>query len=546
MHRRAPALLVLLALAGVASAAGGSAGERPAAGRAAVQAPVPSAFFISGRGWGHGVGLSQWGAYGFAQRGVGYRRILGHYYRGTALGSAPISRVRVLLAEGHKSVSVGSNGPIRVRDGAGALHTLAAGSHTFGPGLKLKVAPDAPRKALPGPLLFTGASDALRFGERPYRGQLRIDVVSGGLRVINHVGLEAYLYGVVPREVPFTWPAEALKAQAVVARSYALAVRKAGPFDLYPDVRSQVYGGIEAEKPSTTAATTATAGEVLLYAGKVATTFFFSTSGGRTASVEDAWNGSPIPYLVSVPDPYDTASPHHSWGPFAFTAAKLAKVFNVPGRLLDLQTVVNTSRRVEHVIAIGSGGRVTVPGSDVRRLLGLRSTWFRIGLLTLEAPAAPITYGSSARLVGYSRGSSVVTLEQRVSGGVWEPAARLKAKAGRVTAVVKPLVSTSYRLAASSTLFGQPVEVVVAPLVRFRQVTERTALRGLVRPVLPGAQVELQRLRGSSWRVVGRAEVDAAGNFEVRLELAPGSYRARVTAGRGFAPGVSPVLKVVG
>jgi stage II sporulation protein D len=546
MHRRAPALLVLLALAGVASVAGGGTGERADAARPGAAAQAPSSFFISGRGWGHGVGLSQWGAFGFAQRGVGYRRILGHYYRGTTLGAAPIARVRVLLAEGQRSVSVASSGPIRVRDGAGGLHTLAAGSHSFGAGLKLKVAPDAPRKALPGPLLFTGASDALRYGDRPYRGQLKIDVVAGSLRAINHVGLEAYLYGVVPREVPFGWPAEALKAQAVVARSYALAVRKTGPFDLYPDVRSQVYGGIEAEKPSTTAATTATAGEVLMYAGKVATTFFFSTSGGRTASVEDAWDGSPIPYLVSVPDPYDTASPHHSWGPFAFTAARLAKIFNVPGRLLDLQTVVNTSRRVEHVIAIGSGGRVTVSGSDVRRLLGLRSTWFRIGLLTLEAPSAPITYGSSARLVGYSRGSSVVTLQQRVSGGVWEPAARLKAKAGRVTAVVKPLISTSYRLATSATLFGQPVEVVVAPRVRFRQVTERTALRGLVRPVLAGARVELQRLQGSSWRVVGRAEVDAAGNFEVRLDLTPGSYRARVTPGRGFAPGMSPVLEVVG
>ena len=109
---------------------------------------------------------------------------------------------------------------------------------------------------------------------------------------MNGVGLEPYLWGVVPDEMPDEWPAEALRAQAVVARSYALAVRRSsGPFDLYPDVRSQVYGGVAAEEASTTAAVNATAGRVLLYGGKVATTFFFSTSGGRTASVEDAWRG---------------------------------------------------------------------------------------------------------------------------------------------------------------------------------------------------------------------------------------------------------------
>ena len=106
------------------------------------------------------------------------------------------------------------------------------------------------------------------------------------MRIVNHVGLEAYLFGVVPGEMPFYWLPEALKVQAVAARSYALAVRKTGSdFDLYPDVRSQVYSGISGERAATTAAVQATAGQVVLYRGRIATTYFFSTSGaGRQRS----------------------------------------------------------------------------------------------------------------------------------------------------------------------------------------------------------------------------------------------------------------------
>ena len=172
----------------------------------------------------------------------------------------------------------------------------------------MKVDQAQPPKALPGPLVFLPRRDAARVRRqavpRPAPGQSP----SKSLQLVNSVGLEPYLYGVVPREMPSLWPAEALKAQAVAARSYALAIRKTGAFDLYADTRSQVYGGVAAETPTTNAAVDATAGQVLLYEGKVATTLFFSTSGGRTASIEDVWSrGEAVPYLVSVPDPYDTA-----------------------------------------------------------------------------------------------------------------------------------------------------------------------------------------------------------------------------------------------
>src|SRR5919202_52063 len=280
-------------------------------------------FVVTGHGWGHGVGMSQYGAYGYAQKGVPYSKIVLHYFPGTELGDAPVSKVRVLLTSGVSKLPMGSASDFKVRDATGALHDLTAGSYTLTPALKLKVDGEATARPLPGPLTFQPGAAPVQL-KHLYRGSVQVDVVDGKLRAINVVGLEQYLYGVVPSEMPYTWLPEALKAQAVVARSYALATRRSGAFDLYPDTRSQVYLGIEHEKPSTNAAVDATAGKVVLYDGQVAKTFFFSTSGGRTASAEDVW-GEPVPYLVSVADPYDTISPYHTWGPFAYTGAKLGR-----------------------------------------------------------------------------------------------------------------------------------------------------------------------------------------------------------------------------
>lgn len=508
--------------------------------------PQAATFFVTGRGWGHGVGLSQWGAYGFAQRGAAYDAILAHYYRGTQLGRAPIARVRVLLGEGRKTVTIRSAAPFRVRDGSGKVHQLAAGPYSFGPGLRLKVDPAAEARALPGPLLFSPGAEPLEY-TRPYRGQIQVNAGSNRLQVVNSVGLEPYLHGVVPREVPSTWPAEALKAQAVVARSYALAVRKTGAYDLYADTRSQVYGGITAEKPSTTEAVDATASQVLLYQGRVATTFFFSTSGGRTANAADVWSGGEqLPYLVSVADPYDNASPHHTWGPVLIARGKIAKTFKITGRLVDVRTDLNPSKRVDTLTFVTErGDEYSFEGADVRRRLELRSTWFRVGLLSLDPPKAPVEYGSQLRLAGIVRGSATATLEQR-AGAIWEPAVRLKPGAGGAfRAAVKPLVSTDYRLAVSSKLAGAPVRVAVSPRVRLRQVTERTSLSGFARPLLPGATVAIQRLEGTVWQTVATAVIDESGQFVASIRLTPGSYRARLAPGRGLVVGYSPVLKVV-
>jgi stage II sporulation protein D len=489
--------------------------------------------------------MGQYGAYGYAKHGFGYRSILAHYYPGTTIGAAPVRRVRVLLAQKKAKLTISSTADFTVTDATGEKHHVA-GKTTFDSKLKLKVDEVAKAKALPGPLLFAPGTAPLELG-RPYRGQIQVTVVGNKLQAVNVVGLEAYLQGVVPAEMPHTWAAEALKAQAVAARSYALANLKTGAFDLYPDTRSQVYRGLAGEAPETNAAVQATAGQVVLYAGRPARTYFFSTSGGRTMSAADAW-GTPIPYLVSVPDPYDTLSPYHDWGPYAFTAAKLGKALHAQGRLVDVQVEANGSGRAANVTAIGANGESTATGAAVRKALGLRSTWFSVGVVSLSPPAstAPVVYGGRAKLTGLARAASSVGMESRAATAkTWTIGGRVKPAAdGTFTARVKPTTSTWYRLAVG-TLRTTQVRVAVAPLVRFDLSPSKTSLTGVVRPVLPNALVEIQRLTGTNWSTVAKTRTDAKSDFTATLQLSAGSYRARVKPGHGFVPGTTKPVEVV-
>jgi stage II sporulation protein D len=525
-----------------ASALLGFAAEAVAGAVSQRTALTKPTFVIKGRGWGHGVGLSQYGAYGLARRGIAYDRILAHYYPGTTLGPAPVSKVRVLLADGRKSLTISSESLFRVRDGAGKLHVLAPGSYAFGPGLSIKVKGKPKPKRLEGPLLFSPGVFPLSL-RRPYRGQIQVISEAGKLRAINVVRLEAYLYGVVPSEVPTDWPAEALKAQAVVARSYALSSRKTGAaFDLYPDTRSQVYRGVPEEEQPTTDAVNATAGKVLLYDGQVARTYYHSTSGGRTAAIADAWPGSrPLPYLVSVPDPEDALSPHHQWGPFVFAAKKIAAAVKARGTLLDVKTTPNPSGRVQTVTALTNLGEWTALGTHVRRALGLRSTWFSIGTLALARPEEPAVFGAGFGLSGVARGIDGVTLEERPAGASWR--ALRSVSGSSFTTPVRPQVTTYYRLTAGDARSGV-VRVTVAPYVQLVPAPSGKALWGVVRPLLAGARVEIQRLGGPSWRTVARASVNGKGKFEVAPQLEPGSYRARVAPGRGLVAGTSAVVEL--
>jgi stage II sporulation protein D len=517
----------------------------PAAAHARLDAKAAAGaatFVVTGHGWGHGVGMSQYGAYGYAQKGVGYAKIVLHYFPGTELGQAPVSKVRVLLTSGVATLPIGSASDFRVRDATGAVHDVTAGKYTLTPALKLKVDGATTARALPGPLLFQPGTSPLQL-KHLYRGSVQFDVVSGKLRAINFVGLEQYLYGVVPSEMPFTWAPEALKAQAVVARSYALATRRTGAFDLYPDTRSQVYLGIEHEKPSTTAAVDATAGQVVLYQGEVAKTFFFSTSGGRTASAEDVW-GEAVPYLVSVPDPYDSISPHHTWGPVAYTGAALAKRLKMKGRVVDVQTELNSSGRIKQLTVVGTLGTVEMPGASVRQRLGVQSTWFTVGVLSLTAPTTTVVYGSRAQLTGVARGLSDPVLQQ-LDGTSWKDVGAVKPdNDGTVTVSIKPPVTTRYRL-ATGKVSAPSVRIPVAPLVRFYTPRTPDQLNGYVRPLsLAGARVLIQRQQGPGWITAAQTTVASDGTFLAKLQLTDGVYRARIGSGRGYVAGTTPLLQV--
>ena len=505
-------------------------------------------FVVSGRGWGHGVGMSQYGAYGQALAGRTYDQILAHYYSGTTIGRAGRKEVRVLLAEGRRAVTISSSAPFVAADATGATYRLSKGAITLRAGLELPT--ESGSVAATQPLVLRpGKKAVLALDGRLYRGKLELVPQGEFLRVVNVVALESYLQGVVAGEVPFSWPAEVLKAQAVAARSYALAnLVKGKPFDLYADVRSQVYLGVAGEKASTTQAVTATAGEVVLYGGKVATTYYFSTSGGKTASAADVF-GSNVPYLVSRPDPWDKASPYHRWGPVLLGARTVQSKLGVDARVVDATGAATPSGRMRTLVLETTSGSEQVPASLVRTSLGLRSTWITIGVLRLDRTSGgPVVFGSSARFSGIGRGLGIPTLAASADGASWSSVAAIAPDAaGLVSFDVKPLRTTRYRLEAEGGA-SPALLVQVAPrltLSRPSQV-EPSVLAGTVRPRLPGSVVAIERRKGAAWVTVGDATVDAAGAFRLELDalIPAGSYRARMSATGSFVAGTSPVLEV--
>jgi stage II sporulation protein D len=402
---------------------------------------------IDGRGWGHGVGMSQYGARGYAEAGWGHRRILKHYYRGTELRVVPARPVRVLLAEGKAAVKIGSSKPFKVVDVRGKVRKLK-------PGTQNVVAAKLAR--LRSPLRFVPGAAPLRLGADAYRGTLLVHKRGGKLTIVNRLPLDRYLRGVVPWEMPDDWHPEALRAQAVVARSYALATLKPGTlFDLYADTRSQVYGGVRAEEATTNRAIGSTAGQVLFWSGRVATTFYHSTSGGQTVSIEEAWpRATPVPYLVSVADPHDTLSRHHRWGPFKLTPAEIARKLGVRA-VRDLLVDRGPSGRVTDVkLKVGDAVR-QIESQRFRRALDLRSTWFNVRVLNLDPPLASALANRQVQLQGFVRGLAKVRLERQVNGGAWTTVKRVRTRPdGRFTVTVSALRTMSYRLATRSVAGG--------------------------------------------------------------------------------------------
>jgi stage II sporulation protein D len=526
--RRLPllaALITVLALAG-----------------SAVAAPL---FVVTGRGWGHGVGMSQWGAYALAQSGWNYGQILGYYYPGTSLVTMPSRRVSVLLADNRLSVRIGSTASFKV-----GTKTHAAGSPLVRPTSTGRILVEGFAASFPSPLTFSPSSPSapLRLNGGPYRGVLSVFWRSGRLRIVNRLPLENYVKGVVPRESPSSWPFNALAAQADAARSYALATGgHCGPGLFCADTRDQVYGGVAAETPSTNAAVDATRGQVVSYGGAPAQTFFHSSSGGRTASSADVWGGS-VPYLQSRQD-YDLVpeNPNRYWKKL-YSASQMATRLGT--RLPSDMTVTrNSSGRARSVSISTAAGSTSLPGSTVQSRLGLKSTRFWIGVLSIVPARTRSVCGRSLSLAIIARGVGTPRLQQRPTNGTaWQTLAMTNVGPGRYTATRRPCVSTFYRL-ASTVATGASVRVLVSPAIAFNlsQPADGSALTGTVKPKLTGTPVSILRRRSDgTWATVATAAIDGNGAFRARFRVTSGTYRARVVppSGSGLVTGLTAPLVV--
>ena len=288
--------------------------------------PAPLTWTVTGHGWGHGHGLSQWGALGAAPHGLGLPQILALHYPGT-----PLSRTRgplkVHLTADKKDLLVHAHGLRLLAPGGGRKSSCLA--KVWPRATRWRILPRGQksivRKGVQGQGWLDAGWTAFAGRGRVQRGQPADDAAAaaprlsaeyrGALRsverdTVNVLSLDRYVQGVVPSEVPVSWPADTVRAQAVAARTYAAYERASATtyYDICDTTACQVYGGEDAEEPSSNAAVRATRGRVVIHQGGPAFTQFSSSNGGWSSA------GSQ-PYLVAQPDPYEASSgnPNATW-----------------------------------------------------------------------------------------------------------------------------------------------------------------------------------------------------------------------------------------
>ena len=313
--------------------------------------------------------------------------------------------VRIGIATGAQSGTVESEGILRCTD---------AGGRTLSVGRRAVVELSAGRMLVNGqaaslPLEFKG-SQPIKWNGRPYRGSLSLVPYNSGFSAVNVLDVESYLRGVLKIEVNPAWPMEALKAQAVIARTYAL--RQAGRhgkegFDLCATTHCQAYRGMAAEDPKLDRAIAETRGVVVLYGSQLAHTYYFSDGAGWTADVSTVWGGR-LPYLTCRPEPVPYETPHSRWKA-SLSQEALQKIMNAlkapVGTVLEIRTAQKDSgNRVTLLEVRGTSGNATVKGHSFRMAAGsnlIRSTLFDVdfagtgvsaypALLPTPKPSAPI------------------------------------------------------------------------------------------------------------------------------------------------------------
>jgi stage II sporulation protein D len=424
--------------------AAGSLAAAPTASAAEVYPrPASGTFALQGRGFGHGIGMSQYGAKGAAEAGLTWAQIMAFSYPGTSTKNNGNPLMRVQL-RGLSAVAVLSETGLRVnldRTGAptawtvlpaqvsrnGSLRTVTAWDVAYysdatpanagwwlrfrfsgetgfrnyvkSPAAATTVAFDNPGKIVRR-IVGTGSSG--------YRGELRhvrsSNTASATRTIVDALPTESYLRGVVPNEMPASWHPEAVRAQSVAARTYAEYERLHAPsgraYDTCDTTACQVFDPVESELPGADAAIAATAGVVVTSGGAAAFTQFSASNGGYSVA------GS-FPYLNAHADPYDT----YSWSK-SLSVATLEATWPAIGRLSSLTVAQRDGRgsfggRTAQIVLTGAGGSVTVSGEGFRSAVGLQSSLWRTTAIRVSAPSFPrdVTGDARADVVAIMPGS---------------------------------------------------------------------------------------------------------------------------------------------
>lgn len=393
MHRilRPVKIFVLVAiLSATFSGAGGV--------RGAPEAEAEPIFNLTGNGWGHSLGMSQYGALGQAKEGRSYTGILGYYYQGTYVAGVSVpDRLRVGILQNLQSLDFSGSGPgyqIRVGGSTWGASSGVWNLTAVSGGLRLRdpwggTADIGSSTAQLYGFEEAGARITLAQNGLSY-GRGYIEVVKSSdsaFHVVVVVSYDKYLYGL--GEMPSSWPSEALKAQAVAGRTYALyKARTSGNHrpgcdcTVFSSTLDQAYVGWSKEAGPYGArwrqAVDSTSSQVVLYGGNPILAAYHSSSGGHTEANEDVWSGSPLPYLRPVPDPWSQIpeNPYRTWS-VSFTAGEIASAFG-----MDAVGSLDLSRRTQGgglawaVIHGVEGGRAVskwVKGTSFRAALRLRS-----------------------------------------------------------------------------------------------------------------------------------------------------------------------------
>lgn len=286
--------------------------------------------------------------------------------------------LRVAVSEGASQVKIGSSTKAVVRDASG--QTLGELPAMNGFAALPKSGKVALSRWAAGQLWIEPTGNGyVWIGDRWYRGKTLLIPQKGGLTAVNYVELEQYLYSVLGAEMNGSWPQEALKAQAVAARSYALNKRSESQTDIYDleDTQaSQVYKGLETESSGTYTAVDATAGQVLTYGGQIILAVFHSSSGGHTENVEDVWT-QPLPYLRGVPD-FDQGAPVYEWTQ-TFSRSELSAKISGVGNIVSIMPQRTTAfGSIITMKVVGDRGSKVVSGATLKEALNLRSTRFTV------------------------------------------------------------------------------------------------------------------------------------------------------------------------